>query len=213
MNPTLENFLKPAQFLSEALPDSFGVMLFDLESKGIPCVFERSVTGAARDAARRCIKTALSSKTVVENGMLLKRSEASSKDKLRKLSVLFIKDEKGVPLGALALIIELNGILFASTLLNGMISLSTEELDEIAPMEEPKPASSRGLDSIDSFVEAETDDPSRLTPDEKMELILDLYDTGVFSVKGSVMRAAEKLHLSEQSVYRYIAKIKRMRGE
>ena len=213
MKPELENFLKPALFLSEALPESFGVMLFDLEEKGQPCVFERNVAGAARDAARKCIKTALSSKTVVENGMLLKRSEASAKDKLRKLSVLFIKDDKGNAVGALALIIELNSILFASGFFSDLLSMSSEELDEIQPMEGPKPVLARGLDSIDSFIEAETDDPSRLTPDEKMELILDLYDMGVFGIKGSVMRAAEKLHLSEQSVYRYIAKIKRMRGE
>ena len=46
-----------------------------------------------------------------------------------------------------------------------------------------------------------------------MEIILELYEMGVYSLKGSVARTAEVLQISEQSVYRYLSKIKRARGE
>ena len=46
-----------------------------------------------------------------------------------------------------------------------------------------------------------------------MELLTDMYDEYVFSVKGSVAKTAEVLGMSEQSVYRYIAGIKKTRGE
>ena len=213
MNPRLETHLMTAAFLSKALPDGSGVVLYDLTAKGTPAVFEHGVSGAARDAARNFIKKAVLSPTVTENGMLLNRSEASAKDRLRKLSVLFIKDDDGKAIGALALIVELNGILAANTYMSSLLSFDTNDLEDIAPMEKPGESRAPGVDGIEAFILKEVAEPERLTPDEKTELIMDLYDTGVFSIKGSVMKTASILNMSEQSVYRYIAKIRRTRGE
>ena len=213
MNAALNDYVRTAHFFSEALPKSYGIVLYDLEKKGLPVLFEKNVTGTARDAARKCIKAALTSETVVENGMLLNRGDASSRDRLRKLSVYFIKDESGTPVGALALLMELTDFLSVSVHLKELLTFDTNDIADIKPIETPKDTKEIGLDSIEAFILNETDDPTRLTPDEKTELILDLYDMGAFSVKGSVMKAATVLHMSEQSVYRYIAKIKRLRGE
>ncbi|MBR4905403.1 MAG: helix-turn-helix domain-containing protein, partial [Clostridia bacterium] len=69
------------------------------------------------------------------------------------------------------------------------------------------------LDTIERIVSEETDAPQRLTPEEKKALIVELYDAGVFDLKGAVAEAAAALHLSEQSIYRYLSQIRRMRGE
>ena len=94
MNPLLKTHLTYAAFLSKALPAACGVILLDLTAKDMPAVYEQNVTGAAAGEVRKVIRKAVKNPTVMKNGMLLNRSEASAKERLRKLSVLFIKDEK-----------------------------------------------------------------------------------------------------------------------
>lgn len=130
-----------------------------------------------------------------------------------KLSVLFIKDEADKAIGALAIVTELSGIPSVSGLFSSLLEFETDDIDDIALMEEPQETRPFGIEGIEPFILNEIVDPKRTTPEEKTELITDLYDMGVFSVKGSVMETASILGMSEQSVYRYIAKIKRFRGE
>ena len=44
-------------------------------------------------------------------------------------------------------------------------------------------------------------------------MIIQLYDSGVLDLKGAVAKTAQALRMSEQSIYRYVAKVKRGRGE
>nr|WP_301951946.1 helix-turn-helix domain-containing protein [Campylobacter geochelonis] len=46
-----------------------------------------------------------------------------------------------------------------------------------------------------------------LRPEKKQEIISALYDKGVFNIKGAVLKVADLLHMSEQSVYRYLKKV------
>ena len=48
---------------------------------------------------------------------------------------------------------------------------------------------------------------SRLTQDEKLEIIQKLNEQGIFLIKGAIFEVAEELECSEASVYRYLAKI------
>lgn len=50
-------------------------------------------------------------------------------------------------------------------------------------------------------------EPSRLTPEEKQSIINKLEKQGVFLLKGSIQVVAEKLVMSEASVYRHLKKI------
>ena len=54
--------------------------------------------------------------------------------------------------------------------------------------------------------------PSRMTPQEKEQVIQALEHQGVFSTKGSVGQAAKELNISEPTVYRYLRRI-RTRGD
>jgi predicted transcriptional regulator YheO len=50
----------------------------------------------------------------------------------------------------------------------------------------------------------------RLTQEEKMELIEKLESKGIFKLKGSISQIADKLMVSEASVYRYRSKLQKM---
>ena len=67
------------------------------------------------------------------------------------------------------------------------------------------------LDEIDEMVKEFCPGPSELTPKERKELFLDIYDTGIFRIKGAIPKTAEAMGISEQTVYRYISEIKKLR--
>lgn len=213
MNAEIERYLKTAEFLSEALPENYEITLFDLTAKGMPAVASYNAKKSNEDEVRRFLRTVIKNETLVKNGMLMNRSEASTKTRLSKHSVLFIKDENGVPVGALVILIDLTNLITASTLINDILSFSHEEIEEIQPREEKPKKAAATLDTIERMAYEFSETPARLTMDERMELLTDMYDEYVFSVKGSVAKAAEVLGMSEQSVYRYINKIKKLRGE
>lgn len=50
--------------------------------------------------------------------------------------------------------------------------------------------------------------PERMTAGEKKSLIKSLYDSGVFSMRGTVPFVAKELFISEPTVYRYLKQIK-----
>ncbi|MBO4848867.1 MAG: helix-turn-helix domain-containing protein [Clostridia bacterium] len=213
MNAEIERYLKTAEFLSEALPENYEISLFDLTAKGMPVVASFNAKKSNEDEVRRFLRTVLKNVTIIENGMLLNRSESSTKTRLSKHSVLFIKDESGAPVGALVILIELSNLITASALINDILSFNHTDIENIQPRDDKPKKDAPSLEMIERMAYEFSETPARLTMDERTELLTDMYDEYVFSVKGSVAKAAEVLGMSEQSVYRYISNIKKMRGE
>ena len=50
--------------------------------------------------------------------------------------------------------------------------------------------------------------PDRLTMDEKIRIVEDLQQAGIFYMKGAVSEVAAQLGSSEATVYRYLSKLK-----
>lgn len=50
--------------------------------------------------------------------------------------------------------------------------------------------------------------PDRLTMDEKIRIVDDLQQAGIFYMKGAVSEVAAQLGSSEATVYRYLSKLK-----
>jgi len=113
----------------------------------------------------------------------------------------------------LVLYIELTPFVALSSHIDNLLHFDVTNIDEIQPVQPPAPTEEPTLELIDKMVSEFSDAPDRLTPDEKTELIIDLYDSGVLDLKGAVAKTAQALRMSEQSIYRYVAKVKRGRGE
>ena len=65
------------------------------------------------------------------------------------------------------------------------------------------------LEGVARIVHAQGVDPQRMTPDEKVVAVRELYRAGVFLLKGAVARAADALRVSEPTVYRYLKQVRR----
>ncbi|MEH7501985.1 PAS domain-containing protein [Neobacillus drentensis] len=64
---------------------------------------------------------------------------------------------------------------------------------------------------IEEFYEEKQIPTERLTQEEKVELIEKLESAGIFKLKGSISHIADKLMVSEPSVYRYRSKLQKMK--
>ncbi len=213
MDNLMAQYKATAMFLAEALPDTWKVLLFDLTEKKLPTVIQYRATRKQVDVLRRYLQKAMKSSCAMENGMLTNRGDLDMNERISKMSIQFLRDPEGKAVGALVLYIELTPFLAVGSYFESLLHLNLTDLDEAQPAPAEGITAEPTLALIDKMVHDFTDAPDRLTPDEKMELIIDLYDSGVLDLKGSVAETAEALRMSEQSIYRYIAKLRRARGE
>ena len=89
-----------------------------------------------------------------------------------------------------------------------------KEASSSAPAADPYAAITSkevSLNTVTEVIRQFSDMPTRMTLEERQEVICDLYDMGVYNLRGAVAKTAEIMQISEQSVYRYIAKIKKAR--
>lgn len=213
MHKLLEQYQTTVAFLSESLPKTWEVLLFDLTQKNMPVVENKQSSRKRVDSLRSYIRQAMKRSTVLENGMLVCRGDVTMGKGLSKVSIQFLRDSEGTLVGALVLYIELTPFVALSSHIDNLLHFDVTNIDEIQPVQPPAPTEEPTLKLIDKMVSEFSDAPDRLTPDEKTELIIDLYDSGVLDLKGAVAKTAQALRMSEQSIYRYVAKVKRGRGE
>ena len=213
MHKLLEQYQTTVAFLSESLPKTWEVLLFDLTQKNMPVVENKQSSRKRVDSLRSYIRQAMKRSTVLENGMLVCRGDVTRGKGLSKVSIQFLRDSEGTLVGALVLYIELTPFVALSSHIDNLLHFDVTNIDEIQPVQPPAPTEEPTLELIDKMVSEFSDAPDRLTPDEKTELIIDLYDSGVLDLKGAVAKTAQALRMSEQSIYRYVAKVKRGRGE
>ena len=211
MNDKLEAYKGLISFLGKALPGEFDAILFDLTEKGYPAV-EKSDWGRRNEKeVRRLLQDVIREGTVSDEGVFGRVVPTSDK-KLEKVSFYFIKEDSKA-IGAIALSMELDTYLKFSSFISDRLGIVGN--DGVTPIninsDMQRERVLTDLDEIDEMVKEFCPDPSELTPKERKELFLDIYDTGIFRIKGAIPKTAEAMGISEQTVYRYISEIKKLR--
>lgn len=212
MKPELEQYVKLVAFLSETLGTTFDVGLFDMTDPSYPVVACTNAQSDAQEKLRGLLPKLSSSRRARTTGRITNRPIEIDFGKLFKVSVFFLCDGDGQFIGALWLGMRCDLFMKLDAFASSLLQFNVEDFDEDG-METERSAVARepSLDSIEEIVDEFGVDPRRTSMDERMEIICDLYDMGVYNLKGAVAKTAEVLHISEQSVYRYLAKIKKAR--
>lgn len=127
---------------------------------------------------------------------------------LLRSSTYFIRNDEGEVVGLLGLNSDLTSLWEARQAIDKILSVGgvTSETIEKAK-EQPRPELSveEMLHSLlDQTLDSYGIEPIRMTPDEKREVVEELNAKGLFLLKGAVSEVAQKLGVSEQTVYRYI---------
>lgn len=217
MNRELKKYLPMTEFLSGTLGSTFETAVFDLTEPEMPALSAFNMPADHQDAVRELLREVLASRRARFRGMCLNRQVLAEFGNMLKVSVLLIPGEDGELVGALGLVTRCGVFLRMMPLAAEMLNFDTEDLED-EPGESPEAsegpaeAGEPTLEAIDRAVAELGIEPERASQEERLELICDLMDDGVFELKGAVARCAQLLSVSPQSIYRYITKIKRARG-
>ncbi len=215
MNDPMAFYTNLVYFLKHSLGVSCEIYLFDTQDPRLPVVATSVTVRQMEELARKFASASLKSPRFAPQGMALNQSLGSDLDKLIRGSVLFVKDAQEQVIGALCILMNCMPYLKLQEMIWNVMQFDLSEEDSQEPqgisLQDVLPAEP-SLEMIQQELERIEMEPSRLTQAEKQEIICDLYDMNAFQVKGAVAKVAQGLKMSEQSVYRYIHKIKSARS-
>ena len=212
MNSYIEKFISIADFLGEVLGSNTEVIIHDLINYDHSIVHiingqisNRKIGDAITDVVLEFMITqAKDNKQFICN-----YSSKTVGDKLLYSSSYFIRDEKNNLVGALCLNSDYHDVKkslsFLTSLLPNYVEDKVIALSNIKENSNPQEVTISKIDEILNQFDVE---PNRMTIEEKTDVITALNDCGIFNIRGSVQEVANKLQMSEPSVYRYIKKTK-----
>lgn len=202
-----------AKFLHETLGSEYEVVLYDFQGDDYSIAYlanghisGRSLDNPLMDETFKFIDD----NPIHKDDYIVSNKGVPSKGKVIRSSTLFIKDNNNELTGMLC--INFNGskyvnlakrILQLTHMENASIEseyLHTFEFKESIPNSISEVTESIVDDALD-FADIPVD---RLNQEEKMDIVKELNDKGVFMLKGAVSEVAEKLEVSEATLYRYI---------
>ncbi len=203
----MNEYCKLVSVLGESLGNSFRVFLYDTTQPNFPVVAAANRADSSERKIRTFLAKAMKDQAIREEGFLTNCLLEVDRSALLKLSVSFVCEEAGNIVGALCIAMRCEPFFRLMSFAESFV-----RADSFGEDSHRKPHEAT-LDSIEEVAGEYGIEPGRFTQYEREEIICDLYDMGVYQLKGAVAKTAEVLRISEQSVYRYLSKIKKARGQ
>lgn len=206
MDARLEPYRTLVSFLGEALGPDYEVVLHDLTSEEgtIAAIVNNNISGRTAVQHSPAVHPRQSLRKAALCGRLSGRVAGQG---AARSSTMFIKDGS-----------ELIGMLCINFDAAKYSRMAQELLALCGAHQEPGPSVGveNFVSSLPDAVQAAITDvtgtaglpPDRLTMDEKIRIVEDLQQAGIFYMKGAVSEVAAQLGSSEATVYRYLSKLK-----
>jgi predicted transcriptional regulator YheO len=215
LNPYIKKFISIADFLGEVLGTNTEIIIHDLinYNHSIVHIINGHISNRKiGDAITDLVLEFMITESKGNKQFICNYNSKTIGDKLLYSSTFFIRDEKNNIVGALCLNSDYSevkkSLSFLTSLLPNYIDDKVLGLNNIKENlnSNPQEVTTHKIDEILNQFDIE---PNRMTIEEKTEVITTLSDCGIFNIRGSVQEVANKLQMSEPSVYRYIKKIKK----
>ncbi|HBK67372.1 MAG TPA: YheO-like PAS domain protein [Firmicutes bacterium] len=199
-------------FLAEVLGSDAEVVLHDVSNieNSVVAIRNNHISGRkigapATNLALKVIKDPKFSNT----HFITNYKGVSESGKTFKSSTYFIRNDKQQLIGTLCINIDVEKFAQFKNYLENLIRFPQEDGD-VNPVERFS-SSVEGItfESIETIIKKNSISPERMSQDEKVEIIKELNNSGVFLLKGSVAEVASQLKVSEATIYRYLSKIKK----
>ena len=218
MYKSLEPYAKLVYFLSAALGDNCEIALHDLTSKDqeIVAISNNPISGWEVGAKLSNLSLHyLEEKQYLNHDYVMNYKTVGNDGKLMRAATYFIKEEgREMPVGMLCINVNISDLEYLTSTIKKILGIK-EEKDIEFKMDNPVEILSSPLDEmIDMYIKECLEKmgfPSyflaeRLNVDEKIKVVKYLQEKGTFKVKGAIVLVAEKLAVSEPTVYRYLKK-------
>lgn len=214
MDKNIKKYISIADFLGEVFGENTEIIIHDLTNYDNSIVHivnghisNRKIGDPITDLVLEFIAT----ESKGNKQFICNYNSKTIEGKLLYSSTYFIRNEENEIVGALCLnsdYYELKKSLsFITSLLPNYVDDKILSLNNIKENLNSNPQELT-LNKIDDILAKFNVEPSRMTTEEKTEVIAALNDCGIFNIRGSVQEVANKLMMSEPSIYRYIKKIK-----
>ena len=198
----LRPYVPLAQMLVQTLGPDCEVVLHDLDTPAHSVVYVEnpSVTG----------KQVILSDDLKENFVANYYFTAPNGKHIRSSSLL-IKNARGNLTGAMCINLDTTRL---SGALSFLQSLLPPEPQKTAPMEQSAGSGAHVSVLIENLMDniLNGSDAQSLTRDERLEKIRFMDEKGLFLMKGSVEKAAEKLGVGKVTIYSYLDEVRGKRG-
>lgn len=218
MYNSLEPYAKLVYFLSAALGDNCEIALHDLTSKDQEIVAISNNPISGREVGAKLSNLSLhylEEKQYLNHDYVMNYKTVGNDGKLMRAATYFIKEEgREMPVGMLCINVNISDLEYLTSTIKKILGIK-EEKDIEFKMDNPVEILSSPLDEmIDMYIKECLEKmgfPSyflaeRLNVDEKIKVVKYLQEKGTFKVKGAIVLVAEKLAVSEPTVYRYLKK-------
>ena len=218
MYKSLEPYAKLVYFLSAALGDNCEIALHDLTSKDQEIVAISNNPISGREVGAKLSNLSLhylEEKQYLNHDYVMNYKTVGNDGKLMRAATYFIKEEgREMPVGMLCINVNISDLEYLTSTIKKILGIK-EEKDIEFKMANPVEILSSPLDEmIDMYIKECLEKmgfPSyflaeRLNVDEKIKVVKYLQEKGTFKVKGAIVLVAEKLAVSEPTVYRYLKK-------
>ncbi len=205
-------------FLSAALGDNCEIALHDLTSKDQEIVAISNNPISGREVGAKLSNLSLhylEEKQYLNHDYVMNYKTVGNDGKLMRAATYFIKEEgREMPVGMLCINVNISDLEYLTSTIKKILGIK-EEKDIEFKMDNPVEILSSPLDEmIDMYIKECLEKmgfPSyflaeRLNVDEKIKVVKYLQEKGTFKVKGAIVLVAEKLAVSEPTVYRYLKK-------
>lgn len=209
-----QRFAKLVEFLGKALGENYEVVLHDITEKGscIAAITNNHIsnrnansplTGFAlellKNGAYKDADYIVDYKAATKGGKSIQGSTFFIKENDKILGMLCINHDDTAYKDVAKQILQLGNI-------KELKSGNKEHLNE--PKVEVVEYLSESIEDIIATIinPSLLNDKVSIRPEKKQKIINALFEKGIFNIKGAVLKVAEVLNMSEQSVYRYLKK-------
>lgn len=211
----LQAYIPLVKFLARFLGSNCEVVLHDVRNieKSIIAIENNHISGRIIGDPLKNLGRFFREQENPSADFIKPRITSDDKGRKRKTASYLIKDEDGDLIGLLCLNMDMTRFTELKELLDEYVLGPG-----IKVQPEPQPATFVDEEedhSIEDLTHSIIKDtihgspvpPSRMNPEEKMEIVEKLNSRGVFLLRGALGEVANLLETSENSIYRYLSKI------
>ena len=192
----IKRYIDLSDFLSAMLGPDYEIILYDL--KYILYILNGNISGRERgDVLSPTMKTILQRKESAKEKWLSNYRALSANGKILRCSTFYIKDENEKTVGALNVNFD--------DYVSQNISIEIKGNDEQTIFSE---SISNTIDEILKRINQPLPF-SELSHSEKLDIIRQLHQKGIFSMKGAIKTVGHRLSCSPASMYRYLDIVKK----
>jgi predicted transcriptional regulator YheO len=215
----LKDYIPLVNFLGQAIGPNCEVVLHDLTDpdKAIIAIANghisgRNIGGPTTDLVLKVLKDGAER----EKPFITNYNARVKNNKICRSSSFFIRDENKKIIGVLCVNVDVSAFVQARDLLDSLVHhyIKTDVSEKTAA--DVVDVFENLHSSIDDVLTAIIDNvlnkydvtPDRMSVDEKVDVVKQLNEHGLFLLKGGLSELAKRMQISEPTIYRYLNKIK-----